>query len=356
MGGPIPQATWEYLEERWFIDEALGSDDEGLSPHDIANEARKVIAAGGGSSDRSEPMLGRRSRLTTGGTATEEKRKVLLAQRRKAVSILLAREAAAEPDVLAFRADVLGGQMLSPTGAEKWILAQKMATPAPTKWVTVPVPDDASLGFDESTHGLYTDPPVLISERPIGDASIEFRTLDYVAPSSSFVLRVPTAKGTPLDRLRLISERLSKIYAWQKGQATTFVLTDSVPLVSMVRSSVRKSPPVPVAARITLEIDPVLRPAEVADHYRRIRDKTFGSRFRPLQEKATHLALFLAEQPEDLPWKTRLSVWNSEWCQDRPEWRYTESGIKSFTRDCHSARRKLLMEASPRNRSANDSR
>ena len=46
---------------------------------------------------------------------------------------------------------------------------------------------------------------------------------------------LPDKGGRVLEELRRLSERLAQRYAWDEAQATTFVLTDAVPLVSTVK-------------------------------------------------------------------------------------------------------------------------
>ena len=118
-----------------------------------------------------------------------------------------------------------------------------------------------------------------------------------------------------------------------------FVIVESfMPVVQPIRTVVSTKAP-PCLSRIVLTIDPTCTPAEVADHYRRVRGREYG-RLRRLTEKHAALAVFRAEQPGERISREQIQVWNSQVTRRQPGWRYKQ--LKLFIRDAETALERLL--------------
>ncbi|HEV2582222.1 MAG TPA: hypothetical protein VGT44_15305, partial [Ktedonobacteraceae bacterium] len=147
---------------------------------------------------------------------------------------------------------------------------------------------------------------------------------------------IPTADGGVLERLRRLSDRLAEKYKWQHGQATAFVLTGGVPLISPIIITVSTNSR-PLFSRIMLDVDPALSPKELILYYRRNRRKTLTARHRNLSEKHMQLALFDSRRPKAETWVIKMDEWNKI---HQTEWRYKK--VSNFAHDCKQARRRLL--------------
>ncbi len=157
---------------------------------------------------------------------------------------------------------------------------------------------------------------------------------------------VQTYPGRTLDRLRKITEELSRLYRWDQPQAVWFVLTGEVPHVSAIKWDIRPHVSLPLCSRILLEIDPTSTPQDVAEAYRSVRSQEFG-RLRRLSLKHLHLAVFTGRHVTFGPfwkedWKARLEDWNQQCKKERrpKEWRFKFPS--QFERDCRLAFRRLF--------------
>jgi hypothetical protein len=246
-----------------------------------------------------------------------------IGDRQAALSRVLAAYAARENEVVGFRRAVLGSRLLAPGKVEEWVNWQAERDGPPTRWLAVPLPPDVQPQPGETiTFTLQT-------------CRVEVETLRYVVPDDPWVRVRPVAAGGILGRLQRLSRRLADRYGWHEAQATTFVLTDAVPLVDAVRVAWRPGA-VPALDRIVLEVDPVLTPAEVAAQYRQARAQALGKALvRPQSEKHRALAVFAVEHP-DGTFRERMAVWN----RLHPQWRYSQE--TNFGRDLRAAVRRLL--------------
>jgi hypothetical protein len=250
----------------------------------------------------------------------------LSALRASVLSDLYAAEAGASEIVQHFRAEVLSGKLLpaepdeeSRAAVRGWIEAQE-----PNGWEHV---------------------GTLLGERhPLSEPRPE---RDYGIPE-------------PLRELHRVTERLAQDYDWSKPDATRFVLTGRTPAVYPIRGAVRLPRLAPSTSRVTLVIDPAITPAEVAEFYQRTRKRfVYGPhQFRPLQEKALHLARFWLSATRlqtggsvlDRTWDgdgaDLVRRWNAQYPdQDGHQWEYDASNadhVRNFRRDIRQAVAKLL--------------
>lgn len=149
-------------------------------------------------------------------------------------------------------------------------------------------------------------------------------------------------KGGALNKLQSISEYLAETYHWSETHATYFVLTDIAPLVHLYDVEHVFHHTIFSASRINLTLDPALTDKEVAAIYRKARqemlkkDKQGKARFRLQSEKHLRLAIFEAEQPDELTYRVKMRHWNKQF----PKWKYKHES--NFIRDTKKAIQRLL--------------
>lgn len=244
------------------------------------------------------------------------KERIRVANRAETLSVLYTADADQDEDVQAFRTNVLDGKSLRKEQVGDWI---KKHDAGSTCYVEIPLPEGARSAFDKKSFSFR------LNRRISGPVtSVKTKFLDLWS-ESGWVNRVPTRLGSVLDRLRILSERLSLRYPWQKAQASLFVLAGTVPLVAGLRSSFDLN-----VSRVALDVDIVTTPRELADFYRRAKKNILkGRRTKTLDLKHTRLALYSADAEG-------FKKWNKE----NGKWRYKEIAI--FRRDCIQARKRLL--------------
>lgn len=257
-------------------------------------------------------------------TTTKESRRPkagagdLRALRTRLQSRDVAFRAGLEEEVEKFRKDVLGGVLVPPSGVEGWV--QKRWEGKPVRWVEIalergvlsdaaramPILTEIRDWFAAVDDKARTPPPrphrVGNSRADIlyfGNPNIE--PGPRIASDRGVSLAIGTAPGTVLDWLRRLSNRLAKKYGWEPSQASAFVLTGSVPLLSTATHSFDRS-----TGRISLTVDAALTPPEVATLYRRARRDLLGSPTKgrpknlPRRDPVPlHLAAFLLERRDE---------------------------------------------------------
>lgn len=166
--------------------------------------------------------------------------------------------------------------------------------------------------------------------------STKLSTLSYAIGGSRSTFRIVVRRGGTLDRMRAIATKLGAFYGWDEAQATTFVVTGIVPLVSAIRARVSVSSPLLVRSRITLTIAPSTTPREVADYYRRVRREKFGRIRRPAERHAM-LGAFAAGLSPDLDHVQQMKRWNLQCAQ----WKKTSWKFKHPSRFAREAQRAI---------------
>jgi hypothetical protein len=319
LGFTLPDETWSFLERYGFVSDYRVAKKPVAW---LADRAREVLEAAGTRTPRTEiePMLPRAKRSRRFGAA----------DRVEALSSIFANDARRDSAVIAFRRDHLSGGCLALNEVESWIL-QHAATPH-TRWITVPLDDSDQFRFEGNS--ILFEPKLSIS-RLAGGFSLSTETLAYTGQTAT-AGHIPVRLGTVLDELRGLSTYLAQRYGWQEAQATSFVLTDAVPVVSLARLSTKTNFQLTALTRITLTVDPTLSPRKVTEIYAKARRDLLGPRHRSLTAKHLKLAQFTAEAADDEPWKARMERWNRIY----PEMRY--SSPSNFGRDCRQAFQRLL--------------
>jgi hypothetical protein len=224
-----------------------------------------------------------------------------VSERHQVLAILWAKEAEADPDVVAFRKEVLRGRLLQVEDVEGWLEEHAKAD-----------------GPGKSERGS------------------QIQVLAYAIPADRWERCIPTAASRVLERLRQIVERLSERYRWQEAQATIFVLTGRTPLVPPAEAKIERE-------AIVLTVDPSLTPRQVANYYRQFKKEILGGgRIKALSLKHLQLAAFAANRPNEEPWAKKMEAWNRSVPK---EWRYENGSY--FKRDCLQAQRRLLAPLPP---------
>lgn len=160
---------------------------------------------------------------------------------------------------------------------------------------------------------------------------------------------IPRAGCRALTDLIELAEKLPTRYEFSSpatASATTFVLTGKFPAISGVRWALARG-------RISLDIDPSLRPDQVAGSYRRAIEHFYGEPMPLVAERHARLLEFLAgktvlnwKRPEEMTgrgrrpkeakwaldamaprtWSTLVSEWNQQPEVVDREWGYSNTG------------------------------
>jgi hypothetical protein len=245
-----------------------------------------------------------------------------------ALSLLLAKEAEQREDIRSFRNDVLAGRLIKPEEVDSWIQARTPKNPqGEGMYLTI----EAPRGIEYKTP-FKLKTPITITDTLGGG----WRVLQYSVPDSQWARSVATPAFTGnLARLRFLSEDLAKRYHWQEAQATVFVLTGQIPVIPSFRWSGNQFPP---PRRITLNIDLILSPKELAARYADVRQRLLQDkeRHRELSRKHMSLAFFIIQSADNEPWAKRLRAWNARY----PKWKYGQES--NFRRDAGRAIQRIL--------------
>lgn len=234
----------------------------------------------------------------------------------EALAEILTIRARRDPDVIAFRSDVLENQLVELDDVPRWI-RDTAAEDGPTTWF---VPDD-------DTAGDY-----FTSEK------IQYVSSYY----GGHVLARPIRMSGVLRRLRSVGRRLVQGFGWPEHWTVAFVLTDVPPPKPMIFGYTvnESSSTVPAMDWLELRVNPyVVSPRDLAIAYREIRSKSFGiKRVDRMSAKTAALAVHW-ERSEGQTLDERRAAWN----RNHPEWRYPESA-GNFKRDAQGAWRQATGE------------
>lgn len=311
--GAILDEHWAYATEDGFVGEYL--DNEYLEDVDPLLSAI----------DRYRARWAK-ARRTVRPTEIRERPVSNVGAREEALRELLGRERSRGVQVQAFRRRHLKAgplepvRLLEPAEIEDWI---EERSEAPSRWASVAVPEPGE---------------ALEVERPLPGQGHRYLVFDAPQdpsrPEGSWRARmVPTTSGGPLEELRELAHGISDHDPWSEPETATWLLTGRVPRMSEVTALTRTSLP-SAMSRIVLTIDPTVTPAELAKHYREVRNRLWSQKPRDLGEKSIELAAFAGRRPDEL-WRDSMSSWNEE----HPEWAYTD--YRRFFRDATQALKRL---------------
>ncbi len=310
----VPQGTWDYVVKKFYVDEVMEEGDYTIEA--LVNEVRDIWAAApsalGGGQRASKPSVD--PRVST-AAETAGALDPVLERRAKALSTLIAAIADRDPAVLEFREEHLSGTPLAIADLDDWL---------DTRWQAEMQSILETGSFDPRTQTVI---------------------LSYLTPSTSGELEpgelgpgemvVPI--GGSLEELGALADQLSGVYGWDAAQATTFILTGEPPAFFPVRVSRfdRVDEPISAGSRITLEIDPMVTPRQLARAWNWMRSALIEPNTRTLSQHHMELAEFTARRDGE-PWMQIMMAWN----QLHPDHAYLHRS--NFTRDALAAKRKLL--------------
>ena len=195
-----------------------------------------------------------------------------------------------------FRQELLKGRMLTASAADRWIIRR------------APSPLEIRKG------------------RPAG-------LVPYIRPDSPWARHVATLPGTPLDRLRIVSDRVAKFTRWNPARTTMFVLTGERPPLPAIVAKVEWKSPISARSRIVLDVDPTCPPQEVIATYRKFRSHHFP-RLRRLSPRHARLAVF-ALKNQQLRIEEQMRLWTTG--GRSPKYKKASA----FTRACQLAVKRL---------------
>ena len=226
-----------------------------------------------------------------------------------AVAQILTLRARRDLDVIDFRRDELGDQLIGLDDIPQWIKQTAEADGPPTGLVP-----------DHETH--------------IRQESSEL--IRYVSTyKGGLILLKPIRIGGHLWRLRAVARRIAQGFGWPEAWTVTFILTDVPPPRPMVLGWTIHEPPskLPTMDWIELRVNPrAVSPRQLETAYRRLRSEKLGlSRVDSMSEKTAALALHW-ERTIGESTATRRGEWN----RLHPKWKYTES-TGNFGRDARAA-------------------
>lgn len=323
LGTSIPDATWQYLEEKFYVSEVQQGQ---MSIDTFAEEATKLLRLSGASV---QPKISRSGDFFIPGSPVADSDR-----RTQAISEILAGLARERTDVLSFRESQLEGRLLDFEDVESWINGERETQGPPTTFLKLAL---KSHELRRDTVGFALDPPLKLTKIPDAmEPEFSAAVLSYATQDSSWTQTVAVNSDSNLGQLSRLSKSLARSYRWQEAQATVFVLTDLIPVVSPMRVSIKRSFGIDALSRVTIVADPTVPPGKITDAFKRARLELLGARPRSLSDKHTSLVRFCNNRPENETWGARMESWNLA----HPEWSYPE--IKNFIRDANQGLRRLL--------------
>ena len=333
LNRPVSDELMGFLMKRGYIEDV---EVDAMDVNELADVARDIIKAGGGvAGGREAPRMLRR-----GNGSKEPSPTPLL--RSQALSVLLGKEAEKEPEVQAFRQEVLGGNLLDVHLVESWVTSQAALDGPETIWLKVPVEyaADGSITSQSVSGGGSGSWRLEGKESVLGD--IEVRYVEYSVPGGEWLKLQATASGGVLERLWRISRfPLALNYPWTSAQGSMFVLTGLYPELRGIEPQSMMPRSVKAATRITLVIDPTVTPDEVRDEYHRLRQQILVGRYKTRSDKHLRLAAFIAERPDTESWQDRMLAWNKAYPESGFDG-YEYSHRSNFTRDARRVCQDLL--------------
>jgi hypothetical protein len=253
-----------------------------------------------------------------------------------AASKILGIRAARKRQVIEFRMQYVGRELLSFQQVDAWIKAQaKREGPAGFWLMDAPVSalevmrnrDDSGYTEVEGPFHVRIPHPKDDEDDAQGEPRLVEHRIDYFMFSRPAQQDVKIAAGGVLEQLGFLADELEEDFEpdWSSAQAATFVLTGMVPRVNYFK-------------RVSMSVGLNSTIEEVTAAFKFARRTLVGERWRALSIKSLHLAIFATETGESAASADRMKAWN----QMYPEWPYTHAG--HFAQDSSDALRRLMRE------------
>jgi hypothetical protein len=258
-----------------------------------------------------------------------------LRARSQAIGAWEARAASQDPRVEAFRRDHLAEGLLAEDAIGAWI-AHQDSRDRPANW-----PVTSGLRADENATYRATADAQLAGVPWVSLTWMERRGASWLGG------RWPVPPESVLASLAELATELHDKWRWREHEAVVFVLTGTRPDVRPIdgSSNVRHNlhtaiGPYDITSRITIEVDPVVSPEQLAAWWRGVRRQLFDRRYRPMSIKHLELAQFCAGRPEATTLEQDHLEWNRTINETQPSWRYEDR--RNFRRDALVAVQRLL--------------
>ena len=297
-GGPIPDETWDYLVDERYV----GEFEEGLQDiESLVSVVRKLNAVAPAAIARSSRRV-----LERGGNGLFDG----INHRMAATAEVLARRAARNAQVQAFRSRWLPHGLIDPIGVSPWIEAVYRHH-TPSSWPTDRGPWDA------------TNSKLTFFGWQFAHVNLEW--IDHAAATTK-IWCVP--QRSPLADLANLGTKLADSWDWNRGYATNFVLTGETPPRPGVRGlSFRTKRGFDdrygsydymwIRATIDLEVTP----EELAGWWRGVREHLGVSGRRPIAAKGVELAKFALDRDDSTTIREDMDAWNA---QVTDEWKFND--------------------------------
>lgn len=259
-------------------------------------------------------------------------------------SRIIAAEVNRLPEVMLFRAEVLGGKLLAPDDIPAWLKAREAEQGLPTRIARVEyaLPNDFKIPRGGKQAVVRALSQLASVRLWVGSPAVE--TLTY-EPEGSYcedeTVEVSVRYRSPLWRLKRLAEYLTatqplfgvaSLFGGELTSAIRFLLsgTPPAPFAMTVYYTERYLPRCRIDFDVRIPLE-VIR-GSIAGIYKigRLGARCSRHRNRFLSEKHGELAVYLAEHFE-MPWPRLMESWNEEY----PKWAY--ANWRTFARDAKAA-------------------
>jgi hypothetical protein len=308
----VPDPIWEdAVEDGWVKDVLEGSVDRDEFLKTIRQWRKRYERMRKWEEGRQEARSSKRGReepeLITPRLGDRE------TQRAQAVEEYVAKVAACERSVFAFRKRFLGGTTLSPAQADA-IITSPAAAYLPFEYFTP---------FGDSRIPLLDHSAALRTDSPESDEVGQYSLAIFVdPPGETFRVDVQRTERllyidedgqtqetlvedrSVLEGLRRLSTYLAAEYPWQEEHSTWFVLTGEPPALPAATGRVSRGSAAPYA-EITLTVQPWVPADTVRKFYGQLQRRVLTSRPRALSERNLTVFRFIVEQQEVKPYRDK---------------------------------------------------
>lgn len=356
LGRPVNETVWRLLDRFGELNYYKGLSEAELVKEghlgDVIELYRRyelVYRAGREAASPQDTERGLAEGQARDGGLAEGEAPGAMGARAEAFSRWVAAVARAEPGVVRYRQEVLGGRTLSEEEAYAFVESPVLAV-APWEYLKglpcAPWEVEGKVWEEDGEVVLELERPV--HRRWRGRPNWE--VLSYPRQGRGEVVRV--ASQSVLGELQELATWLAQRYSWQDVQAVWFVLTDATPWVAPARWRLSTSMnPFFCRSVVRLEVEPWVPPARLMKAYRRLQHQLGIT--RGVGERASALVSFLADHVtvhdynyrlgassylELPPWQRLMALWN----EAHPSWRYQD--LRRFARDCKAALERVVFK------------